>query len=61
MDLENKTHLFVFYKKYTSPTQIESEKVGKKILYAKGKENKAGIAILTPDKIEFTTKTILKR
>ena len=39
------------------PTQTESEGL-KKILQANGQENKAKVAILTPDKIDFKTKTI---
>ena len=39
--------------------QATSEKNGKRIFHANEKQKKAGVAILTSDKIDFKTKTVI--
>ena len=41
-------------------TQIESERLWKKIFHANGNDKKAGVTILTSDKSGFETKFIKK-
>ena len=59
---ENKTHLYAAYKRLTSDLktpQTESEEMQKGI-NANGNANKARVAILISDKIDFKTKTVTR-
>ena len=59
---KNKTHIYVVFKRPTSLLGTYKLKVRgwKKIFHANGNQNKAGVAILTSDKIDFKMKNILR-
>ena len=59
---KNKTHIYVVYKRLTSPTDTYRLKVRgwKKIFHANENQKKAGVAILISDKIDFKIKNVTR-
>ena len=59
---KNKTHLYAVYKRPTSDVGIYRLKVRgwKKIFHANGNQNKAGVAILISEKIDFKVKNVTR-
>ena len=62
MDTKKKTHIYAVYKKPTSDLKAYrlKEKRWKNIFHAKGKQKKAGVAILISDKIDLKIKNITR-
>ena len=59
---KNKTHIYAVYKTHFRPKDTYKLKVKwwKNIFHAKGKQKKAGVAILVSDKIDLKIKTIIR-
>ena len=57
---KNKTCIYAVYKRPTADTYRLKVRGWKKIFHANGNQNKAGVAILISDKIDFKTKTITR-
>ena len=57
---KNKIPIYAVYKRHTSNQGAHTDKVKgqKKIFHSNGDQNKAGVAILTSDKIHFEIKTV---
>ena len=58
---KNKTHIYAVYKRPTSKQGTHTDwkwRAEKKIFYANGDQKKAGVTILTSDKIDFQTKGV---
>ena len=56
---KNKTHMYAVYKKPKDTYRLKV-RGWKNILHANGKQKKAGVAILTSDKIDLKMKTITR-
>lgn len=57
---QHKTHLCTAYKRLNSDVRIWTESEGTKVSHGNGNQKKTGIAILTSDKTDLNTKTLVK-